>query len=162
MTSLRAIPSDFDPSTVAAIEGRLRLIEAQHKVRIVWAVESGSRAWGFPSPDSDYDCRFVFVRPLADYLSIEQRRDVIEVPIEEGLDINGWDLFKMARLLLKGNAVAIEWLTSPIIYRGLVAFRDEWCCEAERFVDRAARSGTTTILATASSAGTWRRQMRFP
>jgi predicted nucleotidyltransferase len=138
VTPLRAIPSDFDPSTVAAIEGRLRLIEAEHKVRIVWAVESGSRAWGFPSPDSDYDCRFVFVRPLADYLSIEQRRDVIEVPIEERLDINGWDLFKMARLLLKGNAVAIEWLTSPIIYRGLVAFRDEWCREADRFMDRAA------------------------
>ena len=138
MTPLRAIPSDFDPSTVAAIERRLRLIEAEHKVRIVWAVESGSRAWGFPSPDSDYDCRFAFVRPLADYLSIEQRRNVIEVPIEEGLDINGWELFKMARLLLKGSAVAIEWLTSPIIYRGLVAFRDEWCREADWFVDRAA------------------------
>ena len=138
MTPVRAIPSDFDPTVVAAIERRLRLIEAEHDVTIVWAVESGSRAWGFPSPDSDYDCRFVYVRPLADYLSIEQKRDVIEVPIAEELDINGWDLFKMARLLLKGNAVAIEWLTSPIIYRGLVAFRDEWCCEAERFVDRAA------------------------
>jgi hypothetical protein len=136
VTPVRAIPSDFDLTVVAAIERRLRLIEAQHKVRIVWAVESGSRAWGFPSPDSDYDCRFVYVRPLADYLSIEQKRDVIEVPIEEDLDINGWDLFKMARLLLKGNAVAIEWLTSPIIYRGLVAFRDEWCCEADRFVNR--------------------------
>jgi len=138
VTPIRAIPSDFDPSAVAAIERRLRLIEAEHKVRIVWAVESGSRAWGFPSPDSDYDCRFIFVRPLANYLSVEQRRNVIEVPIEEGLAINGWDLFKMARLLLKGNAVAIEWLTSPIIYRGLVAFRDEWCREADRFVDRAA------------------------
>jgi predicted nucleotidyltransferase len=138
VTPVRAIPPDFEPAVVAAIERRLRLIEDEHKVTIVWAIESGSRAWGFPSPDSDYDCRFIFVRPLADYLSIEQKRDVIEVPIEEELDINGWDLFKMARLLLKGNAVAIEWLTSPIIYRGLTAFRDEWCREAERFVNRAA------------------------
>ena len=85
MTPVRAIPSDFDPTVVAAIERRLRLIEAEHDVTIVWAVESGSRAWGFPSPDSDYDCRFVFVRPLAAYLSIEQKRDVIEVPIAEEL-----------------------------------------------------------------------------
>lgn len=138
MTPVRSIPSDFDPAIVAAIERRLRRLEAEHNVTIVWAVESGSRAWGFPSPDSDYDCRFIFIRPLVDYLSIHPKRDVIEVPIEEGLDINGWDLFKLARLLLKGNAVAIEWLMSPIIYGGFDEFRADWCAEAGRLVHRSA------------------------
>ncbi len=138
MTLLRAIPSDFDPAVVTAIDGRLRQIETDHDVTIVWAIESGSRAWGFPSPDSDYDCRFIYVRPLDDYLRLSPKRDVIEVPIAEDLDINGWDIFKMARLLVKGNAAAIEWLMSPIIYQGLPGFRDEWRAEAEGAIDRSA------------------------
>jgi hypothetical protein len=79
------------------------------------AIESGSRAWGFPSPDSDYDCRFIFVRPIEDYLSPWQRRDVIETPLEGDFDVNGWELGKAIRLLAKGNAVIIEWLMSPIV-----------------------------------------------
>jgi predicted nucleotidyltransferase len=104
VTSVRSIPPDFDPAIVSAIDQRLERIAAEQNVAVLWAVESGSRAWGFPSPDSDYDCRFIFVRPVEDYLTVSPRRDVIEVPTEEGLDICGWDLFKMAKLLLKGNA----------------------------------------------------------
>jgi hypothetical protein len=111
-----AVPEAFDRQKLAEILGRLRAIEQGNEVRIGLAVESGSRAWGFPSPDSDYDCRFIFVRRRDHYLSPWQRRDVIETPIEDDLDINGWELGKALKLLLKGNAVAIEWLTSPIVY----------------------------------------------
>jgi uncharacterized protein len=86
-------------------------------VRILFAVESGSRAWGFPSPDSDYDVRFVYVRRAEWYLSLFEGRDVIELPLEGDLDINGWDLRKALRLLLKPNPVLLEWLRSPIVYR---------------------------------------------
>ncbi|MFE3443732.1 DNA polymerase beta superfamily protein [Nocardia sp. NPDC059180] len=82
------------------------------------AIESGSRAWGFPSPDSDYDCRFLYVASLDTYLSPWRTRDVIETPLVGLLDVNGWDLGKALRLLVKGNAVLIEWLQSPIVYRG--------------------------------------------
>ena len=99
------------------IEEMLGEIERQHSVRILLAVESGSRAWGFPSPDSDYDVRFLYVRPRDWYLSIDARRDVIECPIEDLLDINGWDIRKALGLLLKANPVLSEWLCSPIRYR---------------------------------------------
>src|SRR5262249_26283355 len=82
-------------------------------------------AWGFPSPDSDYDCRFIYVRRRDDYLALWPRRDVIEFPLEGDLDVNGWDLAKALRLLLKGNAVVIEWLTSPLAYGGDPQFRGE-------------------------------------
>jgi len=74
------------------ILSRLYEIEAEEDVRIVYACESGSRAWGFPSADSDYDIRFLYVRPVEWYLSIDVERDVIERPVQDGLDISGWDL----------------------------------------------------------------------
>ena len=74
------------------IRRKLREIEAANQVKILYAVESGSRAWGFASPDSDYDVRFIYVRPKEDYLRLEKTKDVIELPIEGELDINGWDL----------------------------------------------------------------------
>lgn len=120
--SLRVVPSDLDPAVVAAIDSRLDVIARD--VAIPLAVESGSRAWGFPSPDSDYDCRFVYVRPRHDYLSLWPRRDVIETPLDRVLDVNGWDLAKALRLATGGNAVLIEWLRSPIVYRGEPWFRD--------------------------------------
>jgi predicted nucleotidyltransferase len=101
----------------ADIEQRLAAIEAGEGVRYLLAVESGSRAWGFPSPDSDYDVRFVYVRPRDWYLNLSAGRDVIETPIEGDMDINGWDIRKMLTLMLKSNAVASEWLASPIRYR---------------------------------------------
>ena len=76
------------------ILSRLREIEEKEQVRILLAVESGSRAWGFASPDSDYDVRFLYVRPVQAYLRLQPERDVLEYPIEGELDLNGWDLSK--------------------------------------------------------------------
>ena len=76
------------------IEQELDAIKREHQVRVLLAVESGSRAWRFPSLDSDYDVRFLYVRPVQAYLSVEPVRDVIERPIDDALDISGWDLRK--------------------------------------------------------------------
>jgi predicted nucleotidyltransferase len=95
---------------------KLKAIEHQFDVRILYACESGSRAWGFASPDSDYDVRFVYVHKADYYLSIDDLRDVIEVPINDLLDINGWELRKALRLFRKSNAPLYEWLQSPIVY----------------------------------------------
>lgn len=99
------------------IDARLAAIAADENVRLLLAVESGSRAWGFPSPDSDYDVRFLYVRPRDWYLSLAPGRDVIERPIVEDIDLNGWDIRKALGLVLKSNAVVSEWLCSPIHYR---------------------------------------------
>lgn len=96
---------------------RLGRIEAEHNVTVFFAIESGSRAWGFPSPDSDNDVRFFFVRPLAQYLGLDEPRDVIEYPVDGLWDVNGWDLRKALKLLVHGNATVAEWLASPLIYR---------------------------------------------
>lgn len=95
----------------------LQKIEAQENVAIFYACESGSRAWGFPSKDSDYDVRFLYVRPVDWYLSIAEKRDVIERPLTDQLDINGWDLKKALELFRKSNPPLLEWLDSPIIYQ---------------------------------------------
>jgi hypothetical protein len=124
----------MDPAIVAQIHDRLAGVERDHDVVIPLAVESGSRAWGFPSPDSDYDCRFVYLRRPEDYLSPWRKRDVIETPLDRILDVNGWDLAKALQLLLKGNAVIIEWLRSPIVYRKDADF-------AARFLDLAREAG---------------------
>src|SRR5262249_55967652 len=97
---------------LAELEG----MKQREGVRILFAIESGSRAWGFPSPDSDYDVRFVYAHPADWYLTIAPGRDVIELPMEDALDINGWDIRKTLGLLLKPNPVALEWLSSPIRY----------------------------------------------
>jgi predicted nucleotidyltransferase len=85
--------------------------------RVLFACESGSRAWGFASRDSDYDVRFVYVHRREWYLSVEDRRDVIEVPISEDLDVSGWELRKALRLLRKSNPPLFEWMKSPVVYR---------------------------------------------
>jgi uncharacterized protein len=103
------------------IIARLRMLEGQHRVRIVYACESGSRAWGFPSSNSDYDVRFLYIHPVNWYLSVEKRRDVIEEPLVDELDINGWDLKKALGLLYKSNPPLLEWLGSPIVYMEAVA-----------------------------------------
>lgn len=94
----------------------LKRIEKEEDVRILYACESGSRAWGFPSKDSDYDVRFLYIRPEEWYLSIFDKRDVIERPISNMLDINGWDLRKALNLFRKSNPPLLEWLQSPIVY----------------------------------------------
>ena len=99
------------------IKEQLRRIEDAENIKILLAVESGSRAWGFASPDSDYDVRFVYIRSLEDYLRLDAIRDVIELPIDDVLDINGWDLQKTLRLLHKSNPTLFEWFSSPIVYK---------------------------------------------
>lgn len=102
---------------VREIQEKLDEIEKKENVKILHAVESGSRAWGFASPDSDYDVRFVYVRPKESYLSIEEPKDVIEYQLDEVLDVNGWDLKKALKLFAKGNATLYEWSGSPVVYR---------------------------------------------
>lgn len=96
---------------------QLARIENDHDVRVLFACESGSRAWGFASPDSDYDVRFIYVHRLDWYLGVEPGRDVIEYPIDDELDVSGWELRKALGLLRRSNPVLIEWLHSPIVYR---------------------------------------------
>jgi len=87
----------------------LKAIEERENVKILYACESGSRAWGFPSKDSDYDVRFIYIRPLNWYLSILDKRDVIELPINDVLDISGWDIRKALKLFKKSNPPMLEW-----------------------------------------------------
>lgn len=94
----------------------LQKIEEKENVKIIMAIESGSRAWGFASPDSDYDVRFIYVRKSEDYLKLEGVRDVIEWRCDDLLDINGWDLKKALQLLHKSNPTIFEWCASPIVY----------------------------------------------
>lgn len=101
---------------------KLKEIEERENVRILYCVESGSRAWGFASPDSDYDVRFVYVRPKDFYLRLDKTRDVIEWQLDDTLDINGWDVQKALTLLNKSNPTLFEWNSSPIVY----ATTEEW------------------------------------
>lgn len=114
---MASVNSPLPMETAREIETRLSAIEQQEGVRLLLAVEFGSRAWGFPSPDSDYDVRFLYVSPRDRYLRLNPERDVIERPIVDEIDLNGWDVRKALGLLLKSNAVVSEWLGSPLRYR---------------------------------------------
>ena len=109
------------------IRAELARLEAKDDVRVLYAVESGSRAWGFASTDSDWDVRFLYVRRPEWYLSVRDRRDVLEYPISEGLDVSGWDLKKALVLFARSNPPLMEWLRSPIVYRD-----DGWTAPALR------------------------------
>lgn len=100
----------------------LQKIEQIHNVKVIMAIESGSRAWGFASPDSDYDIRFIYVRKKEDYLKLEGMRDVIEWKLDGVLDINGWDIRKALQLLHKSNPTIFEWCASPIVYLSTTDF----------------------------------------
>ncbi len=102
---------------LTSIEQHLTEIEREYDVRILFAAESGSRAWGFSSPDSDWDVRFVYAHPLEWYLTIEEDRDVIEVLTDDGFDAVGWDIRKALQLYRKTNPSMLEWFGSPIIYK---------------------------------------------
>lgn len=99
------------------IEQKLLDIEKKENVRILYAVESGSRAWGFASPDSDYDVRFIYIKNKEDYLKLNEPNDFIEWQLDEVLDINGWDLKKALEQFYRGNATLFEWGNSPIVYK---------------------------------------------
>lgn len=104
------------------IQKKLGEIERKEHVRILYAVESGSRSWGFASPDSDFDVRFIYVRSREDYLRLDPKRDVIEWQLDEVFDINGWDIRKVLTQIHKSNTTVFEWSNSPIVY----ARRKEW------------------------------------
>ncbi len=109
------------------IIGKLKFIEELHNIKILFAVENGSRAWGMASKDSDYDVRFVFVRNIDNYLSINKQKDVIEwMSNDKMIDIVGFDIYKFVSLLKKSNPTMIEWLTSPIVYTGNVPPGLKW------------------------------------
>ena len=101
----------------ATVLDALADLERRHDARVLFACESGSRGWGFASPDSDYDVRFVYVNRLSWYLTVDAGRDVIEQPISGELDVSGWDLRKTLQLLRDSNPTLLEWLRSPIVYR---------------------------------------------
>ncbi|MDJ0946588.1 MAG: nucleotidyltransferase domain-containing protein [Kiloniellales bacterium] len=142
-----------DTEARAEIERRLAAIEAEEGVEILFAVESGSRAWGFASPDSDYDARFVYRHPPAWYLSVREARDVIDRPILDDYDVNGWDLRKALRLLMKSNPPLYEWLRSPVVYRDRDGFRAALAGLAEAHYARRALAHHYRNIA----GGHWRR-----
>lgn len=130
------------------IRRKLKEIEEKENVKILHCVESGSRAWGFASPDSDYDVRFIYVRPKEFYLQLNKTRDVIEWELNDTLDINGWDISKALTLLRKSNSTLFEWNSSPVIYKTT----DEWE-KVSAVINRyfVAKSGLYHYLSTAKS-----------
>jgi predicted nucleotidyltransferase len=108
-----------------AIQNRLKQIAEQHNIKILFACESGSRGWEFPSPDSDYDVRFIYARPYETYLSVTDHEDQLKFPINDELDIYGWDIRKVLQLVRRSNTTPFEWLQSPIVYMEEPGFRDE-------------------------------------
>lgn len=113
-------------ATVTRIQSELTSVEQSEDVVVLLAVESGSRAWGFPSVDSDFDVRFIYLHPRDWYLSIELEnlRGVIERPIQESLDLSGWDIRKALRLFRRSNPPLLEWLQCPIVDREQYSFAD--------------------------------------
>jgi uncharacterized protein len=95
---------------------KLNDLEIDNGITVLFACESGSRAWGFSSIDSDYDIRFIYIRKLSDYITITDKPDTLEFPIVDNLDFSGWDLKKFLKHIYKSNGVMFEWLQSPIIY----------------------------------------------
>ncbi len=115
------------------VRDALARLEKERNVRVLYACESGSRAWGFASHDSDYDVRFLYVHRRDWYLSVEDRRDVIEEPLTDELDVSGWELRKALRLLRKSNPPLLEWLKSPVVYQHDPVFTAQFNALSERF-----------------------------
>ena len=106
-----------DPDVRTRVMAELDEVERHDDVTVLFACESGSRGWGFASPDSDYDVRFVYVHRRDWYLRVEPQRDVIERPLDDVLDVSGWELRKALQLLHRSNPTLLEWLDSPVVYR---------------------------------------------
>ncbi|MRG73907.1 nucleotidyltransferase domain-containing protein [Alphaproteobacteria bacterium HT1-32] len=117
---------NISPEVHAEIMSRLSAVEQSRHVRVLFAVESGSRAWNMHSPNSDYDVRFIYVHEPSWYWSFKDGRDVIEdLDREADIDLSGWELRKAVRLMMKGNAVIQEWFRSDITYRTDTDFQRE-------------------------------------
>ncbi|MFD2783923.1 nucleotidyltransferase domain-containing protein [Hymenobacter rubripertinctus] len=108
---------------LARIHAALTALEARHHIRILYACESGSRAWGFPSPDSDYDVRFIYSHAADWYLTLDEGADTLNFPVDAELDLAGWELRKALKLLRGSNAALFEWLQSPVVYSEAPGFR---------------------------------------
>ena len=108
------------------IQTLLEKIERNYEVEILMAIESGSRAYGFASKDSDYDIRFIYKNPLPWYITIENKRDVIEFKHTQfDLDFAGWDIKKALYLLYKSNPSLLEWVSSPVYYKEIPDFQNK-------------------------------------
>ena len=121
---------DISSKMQNVIEEQLKEIEEKENVKIIYCVESGSRAWGFASPDSDYDVRFIYVRNKEDYLKLNKNRDVIEWRLDDVLDINGWDIQKALRLLYKSNPTLFEWSIADSIQDNTSMGKDFGNCKS--------------------------------
>ena len=108
---------EYTGSIEELVGRKLKEIEERENIRALHAAESGSRAWGIASPDSDYDVRFVYVRPMDFYLKLQDKKDFIDWELNQVLDINGWDITKALQHFYKSNATLYEWGNSPIIYK---------------------------------------------
>ncbi|MDR2938863.1 MAG: nucleotidyltransferase domain-containing protein [Clostridiales bacterium] len=106
------------------IINKINETEKEFEVKVPFAIESGSRSWGFASTDSDYDCRFIYIHKKEWYLSILEKKDIIEYDTDGVFDINGWDLKKALKHIIKSNAVMLEWLSSHYIYKCENYFKD--------------------------------------
>lgn len=102
---------------IEEIKKEIANLEKRHEIRILLAVESGSRAWGFASTDSDWDVRYIYIHKLDWYLKIDEQKDSQEEILPNDLDLSGWELKKALRLFRKSNPPMLEWLRSPIIYQ---------------------------------------------
>ncbi len=118
---------------ISRIKEELKHIEDEYDLSILHACESGSRAWGFPSPDSDYDIRFIYIKPMRWYLSIDKKRDTLTFPVDGALDIGGWDIRKVLQHSARPNPVVCEWLQSPISYLPGAKIRRELFALAEQY-----------------------------
>ena len=101
---------------VLLVPQKLKEIEKEYGIRVLYAVGSGSRAWGTNSESSDFDIRFLYIRPREDYLRLVPHRDVLEFGITDGWDMCGWDLSKLLKLLHNANSQIYEWFISPVVY----------------------------------------------
>ena len=110
------------------IRSMISEVERQHGVKVLYACESGSRAWGFASPDSDYDVRFIYLKPLSWYLRVGEPRDTHEAMLPDDLDLAGWELRKTLRLYAKGNMA----LMSGWARRWFTGKSDHWRCACAR------------------------------
>jgi len=106
------------------IESWLKKIEDEYNIEILFASETGSRAWGGVTNHSDYDVRFIYKhQDVRSYLSLKKAQETIDIPAP--YDAQGWDLYKAFHLLQKSNPSLCEWAFSPVLYRDNQQFSDK-------------------------------------
>lgn len=124
---------NFEGAVSDLILMKIKEIEEKEHIRVLHVIESGSRAWGFASPDSDYDVRFIYMRDKNSYLSLRDTKDFIDWELNEVLDINGWDLKKALQHFHKSNATLFEWSNSPVVYYTTEEWRELYEVAAAKY-----------------------------